>query len=134
MISIEEIITIHKILIERFGGASGIRDKGLLESSALRPFATFDSKELYPSTVEKAAAIAESIIKNHPFTDGNKRIGYTLMRLLLLNDGLDISASEEERYSFIIQIAEGKLSFEEISNWINSKLIKSSLISRYSPE
>ena len=119
--TVQEVITIHQILIEKFGGATGIRDRGLLESSVLRPFSTFDSKELYPTTVEKAAAIAESIIKNHPFTDGNKRIGYTLMRLFLLNDGIDISATEDEKYSFIIQIAEGKLSFEEIKMWIKSK-------------
>jgi len=121
MMTVQEVITIHQILIEKFGGATGIRDRGLLESSVLRPFSTFDSKELYPTTVEKAAAIAESIIKNHPFTDGNKRIGYTLMRLFLLNDGIDISATEDEKYSFIIQIAEGKLSFEEIKMWIKSK-------------
>jgi len=96
MISFNEVLNIHSLLIEKFGGLTWIRDKDLLDSSIHRPFATFDSKDLYPSTAGKAAAILESIVKNHPFIDGNKRTGYTLMRLILLSDGLDISASEDE--------------------------------------
>ena len=98
MISVEEVLKIHNILIEKFGGSPGVRDKELLESSVFRPFNTFDSVDLYPSPVDKAAAIIESIVKNYPFIDGNKRTGYTLMRLMLLNDGLDIDASEDEKY------------------------------------
>jgi death-on-curing protein len=71
MISQEEILTIHTILIERFGGAHGVRDITLLEASISRPFQTFDSEELYPSTIDKAAALIESIVKNLPFVDGN---------------------------------------------------------------
>ena len=122
MISVEEVLEIHKILIEEFGGASGVRDRKSLESAVSRPFSTFDLVELYPTTVEKAAALLESIVTNHPFVDGNKRTGYTLMRLILLNDDLNISASEEEKYAFIIQIAEGKSDFKEIREWISRKL------------
>ena len=124
MISFNEVLNIHSLLIEKFGGLTGIRDKDLLDSSIHRPFATFDSKDLYPSTVDKAAAILESIVKNHPFIDGNKRTGYTLMRLILLSDGLDISASEDEKYEFVIGIAEGKMTFDRIQTWIISKLKK----------
>ena len=84
MIPIGEVEIIHNILIDRYGGSKGIRDIGLLESALARPFATFDDKDLYPHPVEKAAAILESVVINHPFVDGNKRIAYTLMRLLLL--------------------------------------------------
>jgi death on curing protein len=87
VISVEEVLKIHDILIEKFGGSPGVRDKELLESSVFRPFSTFDSIDLNPTTVAKAAAIIESIVKNHPFMDGNKRTGYTLMRLFLLNEG-----------------------------------------------
>jgi len=121
MISLDEVLKIHSILIEKFGGSSGVRDKDLLNSSIHRPYSTFDSNDLYPSTIDKAAAIIESVVKNHPFIDGNKRTGYTLMRLILLGDGLDISASEDEKYKFVIGIAEGKVSFDDIHSWIKSK-------------
>lgn len=94
-----------------------------MESAISRPFHTFDLKELYPTTIEKSAAIIESIVKNHPFIDGNKRTGYTLMRVMLLNDGLDIDSNEDEKYAFVIQIAsgEGELAFEQIREWIKSR-------------
>ena len=94
----------------------------LLESSLSRPFNTFDSIDLYPSIVEKAAALIESLIKNHAFVDGNKRIGYTIMRLFLLSAGFDIEAKEDEKYKFVISIAEGQLEIEAIRDWINAKL------------
>lgn len=71
MISISEIILIQDILIDKFGGRRGIRDRGLLESAINRPFQTFDKKELYQNPVQKAASVIESIVKNHPFVDGN---------------------------------------------------------------
>src|SRR5580700_1082464 len=98
MMTVNEAIKIQKILIEEFGGTNGIRDIGALESAINRPYVTFNSVELYPNPIEKAVAIIESIINNHPFVDGNKRAGYVLMRLLLLNLGYDIHASEEEKY------------------------------------
>jgi death-on-curing protein len=80
MIDVDEVIRIHNILIEEFGGSKVIRDIKLLDSALNRPFQTFDKKDLYPSPVEKSAAIFESLITNHPFIDGNKRIAYVLMR------------------------------------------------------
>jgi death on curing protein len=85
------------MLIEGFGGSKGIRDKSLLESALYRPFATFDKIELYPTAIEKTAAIIESILINHPFIDGNKRTGYVLMRLILLNENFEIEATEVEK-------------------------------------
>lgn len=82
MIPEREVLEIHAILIEEFGGANGIRDKALLDSALNRPFQTFDGTELYPTPMDKAAAILESVVKNHPFSDGNKRMGYVLARLL----------------------------------------------------
>ena len=78
MISLEEVLKIHNILIEKFGGSPGIRNRELLESSIGRPFSTFDSIDLYPTPIDKGAAIIESIVKNHPFIDGNKRTGYRI--------------------------------------------------------
>ena len=101
MISLQEVEKIHQILILEFGGANGIRDKDFLDSALARPFQTFDGKELYPTPLDKAASLIESILINHPFVDGNKRTGYVLMRLLLLQNKLDILASQEECKSLL---------------------------------
>ena len=124
MISIKEVEIIHNILIDKFGGSKGIRDIGLLESALARPFATFDDNDLYPNPTEKASAILESIVINHPFIDGNKRTAYTLMRLILLENGLDIFASQESKYDLVISASTGKFRFDEIRNWIQSNLKK----------
>ena len=118
MIALRDVENIHNILIERFGGSKGIRDKGILESAINRPFQTFDRKELHPTIVDKAAAIFESVISNHPFIDGNKRTDYVLMRLILLKGKLDIVADENEKYNFVIGAAKGELKFDRIREWI----------------
>ena len=122
MISINEVEIIHNILIDKFRGSKGIRDVGLLESALARPFATFDGKDLYPNAIDKASAILESMVINHPFIDGNKRIAYVLMRLILLENEVDIVATQEEKYKFVIAASKGKYRFEEIKNWIQSNL------------
>ena len=118
MISFKEAEEIHKILIDQFGGMHGIRDAESLISALSRPFQTFDKKELYPSTIDKAAALIESILGNHPFIDGNKRIGWVLMRLFLKQNGIDIKATQEERYEFVVAIASGSLQFDSIFKWL----------------
>lgn len=124
MISIKEVEIIHTILIEKFGGSKGIRDIGLLESALARPFASFDGEDLYASPIEKASAILESIAINHPFVDGNKRTAYTLMRLMLLENELDIAADQEEKYNLVIFVSTGEYRFEEIKSWIETNLSK----------
>lgn len=125
MISIEQAQQIHTIAIEKFGGANGIRDTGSLESALSRPFQTFGGNELYPSIFEKAAAIAESLIMNHPFIDGNKRTGYLLMEALLRYDSYKITAPDNDLYNFIINISTGSISFAEIVEWLKDNTILS---------
>jgi len=122
VIDFETALKIHDLLIEKFGGSRGIRDRSLLDSALMRPFQTFEGKLLYPSFIEQSAAIIESIVKNHPFNDGNKRTGYTLMRLHLLNNGLDINATENEKYEFVISIASGQIEFNQIKAWIEKNI------------
>jgi death on curing protein len=122
MTDVKDVINIHNLLIGKFGGSKGIRDKGALESALFRPYATFDQKELYPSPIEKAAAILESLVNNHPFIDGNKRTAYVVTRLLLLSYGLDINATQEEKYNLVISVAKGEIKFDEIKNWLSQKL------------
>ena len=122
MIQIEEVEKIHDILVEKFGGAKGIRDRGTLESAIGRPFQTFDGRDLYPNPVDKAAAIFESLISNHPFVDGNKRTAYVLMRLILKVNKLDISVGQNEKYQFVIKASKGELSFDNIRDWIKENI------------
>ncbi|MBP9017815.1 MAG: type II toxin-antitoxin system death-on-curing family toxin [Paludibacteraceae bacterium] len=121
MIDLYDAIRIHEILIDRFGGSKGIRDINLLESALSRPFQTFDKKDLHPYPVDKAAALIESMLINHPFIDGNKRTRYVLMRLLLMDYGFDIHATEDEKYDFVITVAKDDLKFEDIVKWIKDK-------------
>ncbi|GAA5026944.1 death-on-curing protein [Marivirga lumbricoides] len=118
MILEEEVLKIHSILIERFGGSDGIRDRGMLDSALKRPYQTFDGKELYPGIIDKAASILESIVKNHPFIDGNKRTGYVLARLLLMSEDQDIQASQDQKYKLVISISTGEIDFEQIKEWL----------------
>lgn len=122
MIALKEVLLIHRQVIAHFGGTLGVRDYDLLESAIERPFMTFGGKELYPKIEDKVSAILESIVKNHPFLDGNKRMGYILMRYLLLKEGKDIRATKEEKYSLVISVAEGRITFEEIRDWIRDRI------------
>jgi death-on-curing protein len=99
----------------------GLRDQKLLESALARPYQTFDNKELYKTPIEKAASLIESLINNHPFIDGNKRFAYVAMRLTLLEYDIDLNASENDKYDFVISIAKGELKFEGICSWLISK-------------
>jgi death-on-curing protein len=124
MISLEQVIKIQDILIDKFGGAKGIRDLAQLESALSRPYQTFGGIELHINQFHKAAAIIQSLLINHPFIDGNKRIGYVVMRLILLEKGWEIIATQDEKYSFVINNASGKMEFNEIANWIQSNAIR----------
>ena len=120
MISVNQTLEIHKIAIDNFGGADGVRDLSGLESALARPFQTFGGEDLYQSTLEKAAAIGESIIVNHPFLDGNKRTGYILMEAILRFGGEKISCNDDEIYQFVIEISTGNKKFEQIVEWLKA--------------
>jgi death-on-curing protein len=123
MIDLATALSIHERLIDSYGGSKGIRDKGSLLAALARPYATFDQHELYPTPSEKAAAIFESIIINHPFIDGNKRTAYIVLRTILYLFDLDVMAFEDEKYSMTISASAGQIRFEEIKLWIDVHLI-----------
>lgn len=118
MISFDDILSLHEMSISDYGGSKGLRDKGLLESAIARPFQTFGGEYLYPSVVEKAAAIMESIIVNHPFVDGNKRTGVLAAITLLLEYSISLNASEEALYNFVIDVSTGKAKYDDIVKWL----------------
>lgn len=118
MIDYQEVLEIHQVLIREFGGSQGVRDENGLKSALERPFSGFGETEFYPSPEEKAGAILESIVKNYLFIDGNKRTGYVLMRLVLMNFGKDIDATQDQKYDFVVFVASGQLDFQQIVTWI----------------
>jgi death on curing protein len=122
MISLDEAIAIHAELIEATGGSHGVRDRGGLEAALARPFASFAGQDLYPNAVDKAAALLESLVMNHPFVDGNKRAGYTLARLTLLTYDLDLRAADDEEYDMVIHVATGQMDVDGIREWMKSRV------------
>lgn len=118
MITKSMIIQLHELSINKYGGSKGIRDIGLMESAIARPYQTFGGLDLYPSVFEKAAAMAESIIINHPFVDGNKRTGYLAMLAILENEHTFLNASNDELYNLVIEISTGQIRFDQIVVWL----------------
>ncbi|MBK9288076.1 MAG: type II toxin-antitoxin system death-on-curing family toxin [Flavobacteriales bacterium] len=123
MITLTEALAIHEVLITSTGGANGVRDKGALEAALARPYATFAGDDLYPEPMDKASAVLESIVKNHPFVDGNKRTGYVLAPLTLITHDLDLVASDDEEYDFVIRVAIGELDMEGIRSWLKARVV-----------
>lgn len=115
-----EVIELHRQIIEQSGGALGIRDLGALESALAQPHMTFGGEELYPTLVDKASAIGFSLVMNHPFIDGNKRIGHAAMEVFLVMNGVEIDASVDEQESIFLSLASGKLKREAFTDWLKS--------------
>lgn len=124
MIYKNEVLFYHNISIEQYGGSKGVRDEGSLESAIERPYASFAGEELYTSLFQKAAAILESIVKNHPFVDGNKRTGFLVAAALLIHDDYELIASEEDAYNFVIEVASSHMDFDNIVEWIEQHSAK----------
>jgi death on curing protein len=120
VIPIDEVIAVHEILIERFGRIKGVRDNTALESALGRPLQTFDGRRLYPTIIDQAAALFESMIRNHPFIDGNKRVAYAMLLAVLAMGELDLPTSQKDMYDFILSSAEGTLDYDQIRNWIQT--------------
>ena len=123
MILIEDILEVHQFSIDKYGGSNGVRELGSLQSAIARPFQTFDGEDLYGTIFEKAAALGESLITNHPFVDGNKRTGFIAMTALLENEGYFLTATQEDAYDFTIKIATGETKFEDIIDWLKNKSV-----------
>ncbi len=120
MITKEIILRLHELSIIEYGGAHGLRDEGLIESAVARPYQTFGGEDLYQTVYEKAAALAQSIIINHPFVDGNKRTGFLGLLSVLDGENVALTASNELIYAFVIDISTGSKSFEEIVEWLKA--------------
>ena len=117
-LSLDEVLEIHAVLIDRFGGAQGIRDRGLLESALYRPKTGY-----YPDLIDMAAALFESLINNHSFVDGNKRVAFFATDIFLRLNGWKLLVSADEGEQFIIEMLEANdRSFENILKWIQAHI------------
>lgn len=117
-LTLVEVLELHRRVIEQSGGAVGIRDLGLLESAIAQPRMTFGGEDLYPSLLEKAAALGFSMIMNHPFVDGNKRTGHAATETFLVLNGMQINASVDEQERVVLAIAAGELEREAFVEWL----------------
>ncbi len=113
-----ELIELHHRIIEQSGGAGGIRDLGLAESALAQPQMSFDGTELYPTLAEKAAALCFSLVMNHPFVDGNKRIGHAAMETFLVLNGYELDADVDDSESVILRLAAGELGRGSFTEWV----------------
>jgi death-on-curing protein len=117
-LSTEQIKRLHQTLLDKTGGLKGIRDEGLLDSVLAAPFQTFDGQELYPSTAAKIARISYSLVSNHPFLDGNKRIGTYVMLLLLELNHIDADFSDDHIVHIGLLLANGEMSDSQLLDLI----------------
>lgn len=122
-LTLEQVLELHRRIIEQSGGASDIRDFGALESALAQPQMSFGSEELYPTVVEKASALGFSLVMNHPFVDGNKRIGHAAMEVFLILNGYEIKADIDEQEQIILKLAAGELPRQEFTAWLEKHIV-----------
>jgi death-on-curing protein len=121
-LSVDQVLDLHRDLVSAFGGTLAVREKGLLESAVARPTMTFDGEDLYPDLAAKAAALMHSLVMNHPFVDGNKRIGAASAELFVECNGSVILASDEEFETLTLALARGAVAVEALTIWFRQRL------------
>jgi death-on-curing protein len=120
----EVVLIIHSDLLQRYGGRPGLRDSGLLDSALAQPMITVGGKHANKTLFDKAAAYGFHICKNHPFVDGNKRVAFVVMNVFLQENGLELSAPEEDAYSVMMALASGQLTKPQLSAWLKKHSAK----------
>ena len=114
----DKVLMLHQYIASETGGSVGLRDEGLLESALAGAFATFEGTELYPTKEEKAARIGASLVSNHAFLDGNKRIGMYVMLTFLEVNGIRLQCTDEEIVRTGLSLADGSMGYDELLPWI----------------
>jgi death on curing protein len=117
-LTLPEVLEAHERILRQSGGEPGLLNLGALESALAQPRMTFDGQDLYPTMVEKAAALGFSLIQNHPFVDGNKRTAHAAMETFLVLNGYQIHATVEEQEDAILKVAAGKSGREAFTEWL----------------
>ncbi len=121
-LSVEQVEELHRIQIELYGGSAGCRDSGGLEAAVARPAMTFGGEDLYPDVAAKAAALMHSLVANHPFVDGNKRVGaHAALVFLEMNDWIaNITPAELEDVT--MEVARGNIDIEPLTIWFRQRI------------
>jgi death-on-curing protein len=123
-LTLGEVVELHRRLLAQSGGAAGIRDLGLLESALAQPRATFDGNDLHPTIVDKAAAVGFALVANHPFVDGNKRVGHAAMEVFLVLNGFEIDATVNEQERLMLDAASGLTDRAALVEWLKGHIAK----------
>jgi death-on-curing protein len=121
-LSLGEVLELHRRIVAETGGASGLRDLGALESAVAQPRMTFGGQDLYADLADKATALGFSLIQNHPFVDGNKRVGHAALEVFLVLNGADLGATVDEAEHTILDVASGHLKREGFTEWVRSHI------------
>ncbi len=119
-ISKAQIVDLHRDMVAEFGGKTGVRDEALLDSALGTPFQTFDGEDLYPNVLEKSVRLAFGIIRNHPFFDGNKRMGLHLMLLFQELNGIKIQYQDKDVIDLILSVASGQTDENGLNDWVKN--------------
>lgn len=117
-LTLAEVLALHRQLIEESGGSAGLRDLGLLESALAQPWQSFAGEDLYPGFWEKVACLGFSLIQNHPFVDGNKRIGHAAMEVVMVLNGFELVVDVNEAERLVLSVAKGTVDRSALSQWL----------------
>ncbi len=123
-LTLSEVLELYGRVMQRSGGAVGIQDIGALESALAQPRMTFAGEDLFPTLAEKAAALAFSIVMNHPFIDGNKRVGHAAMETFLVLNGYEVEASADEQENVFLKLAAGELGRAQLIDWLRAHIVE----------
>ena len=123
-LSKEQILFLHADLLRETGGSAGLRDEGLLESALSAPFQSFEGFSPYRSLQQKAARLGYGLVNNHPFVDGNKRIGAHAMLVFLALNGVDLDYTQDELSGIFLAIASGSAGYDDLLQWISEHEIE----------
>ncbi len=117
---LSEVLEIHRRVLAQSGGAEGVRDLGAIQSALAQPQMTFGGEDLYPTVEAKGSALCFSLVMNHPFVDGNKRVGHAAMETFLVLNGYELDADVEDGETVMLELASGFLTREEVADWVKT--------------
>lgn len=123
-LNLKEVRYIYATVIRRSGGSFGVRDEGAIQSALAQPRMTFGAQELYQSLAEKASALCYSLISNHPFVDGNKRVSHAVMTAFLKRNGYNLIANVSEQEHVMLKLAKGEMTRAELTEWIEQHIVQ----------
>ncbi len=120
LLSLGEVLALQRRILAESGGRPGVRDLGAIASAVFQPKVSVGGQDAYPTLIDKTAALGHSMIRNHGFLDGNKRIAHAVMEVFLVMNGVEITADVDEQERFILSLASGERSREDLAAWLSS--------------